>query len=171
MLNPSHVRCLVTAMDLCVKLGISTTRSQPVRSGRKREWATSTGCITPRRLCCLMVQSWSLEATQMRIVSWRITIHPSSSLYCGFPDVNATMYPGQGYKYYTEYRVEIFYPDYYDNRRPAPTGTPTAISYGGNSFDVSLSKDDLFGEPMNILNTKAVLIRTGFSTHGPSFVA
>ncbi|KAJ9124101.1 hypothetical protein QFC22_000896 [Naganishia vaughanmartiniae] len=67
--------------------------------------------------------------------------------------------------YLTEYRVEIFYPDYYDKARPAPGGFPTQIKYGGPYWNMTLSKEDLAGDPMNILKTKAVIIRTGFSTH------
>ncbi|GHJ88515.1 hypothetical protein NliqN6_4917 [Naganishia liquefaciens] len=67
--------------------------------------------------------------------------------------------------YLTEYKVEIFYPDYYDKTRPAPGGFPTQIKYGGPYWNMTLTKDDLGGDPMNILKTKAVIIRTGFSTH------
>lgn len=71
---------------------------------------------------------------------------------------------GLGYKYPTEYRVERFYPDYYTAPRPAPTGLPTTLGYGGNYFDVKLSASDL-GAISNLDNTKVVIIRTGFSTH------
>jgi hypothetical protein len=73
--------------------------------------------------------------------------------------------PTKNYTYLTEYRVEIFYPDYYDNPRPAPSGFPGTISYGGGYFNMTLSREDLGGDPMNVLKTRAVLIRTGFSTH------
>lgn len=74
-------------------------------------------------------------------------------------------FPNANYKYFTEYRIEIFYPDYYDHVRPDPMGMPTNITYGGDYFNVTLTKDDLFGVTSNIKKTKAVLIRTGFSTH------
>lgn len=79
--------------------------------------------------------------------------------------IAASTDPTRNYTYFTEYRVEIFYPDYYDQARPAPTGFPSSIPYGGSYTNMSLSLTDLAGDPMNILKTKAVLIRTGFSTH------
>lgn len=77
--------------------------------------------------------------------------------------VNATTQPT--YTYLTQYQVEIFYPDYYDKTRPIATGWPSSIGYGGAYWNMSLSLTDLDNEPMNILKTKAVIIRTGFSTH------
>jgi len=75
-------------------------------------------------------------------------------------------FPNGNYKYYTEYAVEIFYPDYYAKPRPKPVGMPTNLTYGGEYFDIKLSKDDLI-KTSNIVNaTKAVVIRPGFSTHG-----
>ena len=67
--------------------------------------------------------------------------------------------------YPTEYRVETFYPSYFNERRPEPQGLPNNLSYGGNFFNVTLSKDDLFGDVQNVKNATVVIIRTGFSTH------
>ncbi|KAG8969253.1 hypothetical protein FRC03_003778 [Tulasnella sp. 419] len=70
----------------------------------------------------------------------------------------------------TEYRVERFYPAYYDERRPEPQGLPKQIGYGGNYFDIKLSSTDLGSDPTNsVINTKVVLMRTGFSTHAVNF--
>jgi hypothetical protein len=68
-------------------------------------------------------------------------------------------------KYPTEYRMEFFYPAYYTHRRPEPRGIPSRLSYGGSSFTVALSLDDLGGNVANIGKSKAILIRPGFSTH------
>ncbi|KAG1739248.1 glyoxal oxidase [Suillus lakei] len=66
-------------------------------------------------------------------------------------DVNTTaLYP-------TEYRMERFYPSYYNQRRPEPQGLPNQLSYGGSYFNVSLTLADLFA--------KVIVMRTGFSTH------
>ena len=68
--------------------------------------------------------------------------------------------------YATEYRVERFYPWYYDKRRPEPKGVPTTLSYGGNYWQATLTVQDLNNDPATyIQKTKAVVIRTGFSTH------
>jgi hypothetical protein len=67
--------------------------------------------------------------------------------------------------YPTEYRVERFYPSYYNERRPEPQGLPRQLSYGGSYFNVSLTLDDLFGNMNNTKNVKVMVMRTGFSTH------
>lgn len=72
---------------------------------------------------------------------------------------------GPNVKYPTEYRTEIFYPLYYNERRPQPQGIIAQFSYGGSSFNISLDSDDLFGDAQNVETAKVVIIRTGFSTH------
>jgi Domain of unknown function (DUF1929) len=79
------------------------------------------------------------------------------------PDYNVTT------KYPTEYRVERFYPLYYNKHRPEPKGLPTSLSYGGNYFDVQLSSQDLSGNQANLKSTKVMVIKTGFSTHAINF--
>ncbi|KAF5333967.1 hypothetical protein D9611_014940 [Ephemerocybe angulata] len=49
--------------------------------------------------------------------------------------------------------------------KPQPKALPTKLTYGGPSFNVQLTSDDLFGTLENLNKTTAVLIRTGFSTH------
>lgn len=61
------------------------------------------------------------------------------------------------------YVVPRFYPSYYDEPRPAPTGIPTSISYGGKYFDLTLPADSLNGTDLSTV--KVALIRTGYSTH------
>ena len=72
---------------------------------------------------------------------------------------------GPNVKYPTEYRTEVFYPEYYNQRRPQPQGLPAQLSYGGPNFIVSLSSDDLFGDVDNVKTANVVIIRTGFATH------
>jgi hypothetical protein len=84
---------------------------------------------------------------------------------------NADYNVGPGVTYPTEYRVEIFYPSYYNQRRPQPVGLLKQLSYGGPYFNVSLSADDLFGNVNNIQNASVVVIRPGFSTHSMVSVA
>lgn len=76
-------------------------------------------------------------------------------------DVNlSTIFP-------TEYRTEVFYPPYYQAKtRPAPTGMPTTISYGGNPFDITIPASSYSGLGNDAAdNTTVVLIRPGFTTH------
>jgi hypothetical protein len=76
-------------------------------------------------------------------------------------DVNlTTVFP-------TTYTAEIFYPPYFiEKTRPAPTGIPKTISYGGNAFDVTLPASSYSGSSNAAAdNTTVVLIRPGFTTH------
>ncbi|KAK4687301.1 hypothetical protein P7C73_g2818, partial [Tremellales sp. Uapishka_1] len=99
------------------------------------------------------------------------TLLPDGTVFISGSNPNAdycdptTCPASSGYKYWTQYQVEIFHPDYADHVKPAPTGLPTTFTYGGDYFNVSLTMDDLFNDPLNINKTKAVIIRTGFSTH------
>lgn len=68
-------------------------------------------------------------------------------------------------KYPTEYRTELFYPSYYNERRPQPNGIISQLSYGGSYFDIDLDTDDLFGNENNAESATVVIIRPGFSTH------
>lgn len=78
---------------------------------------------------------------------------------------NADYNVGQGITYPTEYRTERFYPSYYNQRRPQPAGIPSQLTYGGASFNMSLTSDDLFGNVQNLNSATVVVIRPGFSTH------
>jgi Domain of unknown function (DUF1929) len=76
-------------------------------------------------------------------------------------DVNLTT------EFATEYRAEIFYPPYFQaSTRPAPTGMPTTISYGGNPFDITIPPSSYSGAANDAAdNTTVVLLRPGFTTH------
>ncbi|WFD30317.1 (methyl)glyoxal oxidase [Malassezia sp. CBS 17886] len=62
-------------------------------------------------------------------------------------------------KFNTEYRVERWYPDYYNKDRPSSRGLPSSFKYGGKGFSIKLDS------AQDAKNAKVVLIRTGFSTH------
>jgi Domain of unknown function (DUF1929)/Alphaherpesvirus glycoprotein E len=78
-------------------------------------------------------------------------------------DVNtSTIFP-------TTYQAEIFYPPYFGQTRPVPTGIPSTLSYGGPYFDISVPASSYSGSANSAAdNTKIMLIRTGFTTHGMS---
>ncbi|KAG8839721.1 hypothetical protein FRC18_008441 [Serendipita sp. 400] len=90
---------------------------------------------------------------------------PDGSVFIAGSNPNPDYIVGEGIAYPWEDRTEIFFPWYYDKRRPEPQGLPTSVVYGGPYFNVSLSATDLENKASNIKNTKAVIIRTGFSTH------
>lgn len=74
-------------------------------------------------------------------------------------------YSGPEFKYPTEYRTELFYPPYYNERRPQPKGLLASYSYGGSYFNITLDANDLFNNISSINLTRVVIIRPGFSTH------
>ncbi|KAH9892649.1 DUF1929-domain-containing protein [Cubamyces lactineus] len=111
---------------------------------------------------------WSREgltaSTIPRMYHSSATLLPDGSVIVSGSNPHAD-YTVQGVKFPTEYRVEYFYPSYYNERRPEPQGLLKQLSYGGPYFNVSLTHDDLAGDVNNIKNTEVVLLRTGFSTH------
>ena len=111
--------------------------------------------------------------TVQRLYHSSATLMADGSIFNAGSNPNADYIPRSGfvdsngitYKYPTEYRVEMFYPDYYDDARPAPTGLPDTLAYGGQPFNISLSASDLFNTPANIDTAKVMVMRTGYSTH------
>lgn len=76
-------------------------------------------------------------------------------------DVNtSTIFP-------TTYKAEIFYPPYFAAKtRPTPSGMPKTISYGGDSFDISVPASSYSGSANDAAdNTTVVLVRPGWTTH------
>lgn len=76
-------------------------------------------------------------------------------------DVNtSTIFP-------TTYAAEIFYPPYFSaTTRPVPTGVPSTLSYGGNSFDLSIPATSYSGSADDAADSATVVIhRNGFTTH------
>jgi hypothetical protein len=62
--------------------------------------------------------------------------------------------------------VEKWYPWYYNSPRPALEGAPSSLSYGGDSFDISLGADT---DEATVASAKVVLLRGGFNTHAIGF--
>lgn len=87
------------------------------------------------------------------------------SIFVSGSNPNPDYTVGPDVTYPTEYRVERFFPSYYNQRRPQPSGLPTQLTYGGGYFNVSLSSTDLAGDATMLKNTTVVVIRQGFSTH------
>ena len=76
-------------------------------------------------------------------------------------DVNLTA------PYPTTYTADIFYPPYFGvSVRPAPTGMPTTLSYGGDPFNITIPKSSYSGLANDAAgNTTVVVQRGGFTTH------
>lgn len=115
---------------------------------------------------------WSKQGLQSttipRMYHSSAILIPDGSVIVTGSNPNADYNVGPGIKYPTEYRVERFYPSYFNERRPQPQGLPTTLAYGGPYFNVTLSKDDLSGSTDNLKSTTVIVIRPGFSTHALS---
>lgn len=76
-------------------------------------------------------------------------------------DVNTTtIFP-------TTYAAEIFYPPYFSaTTRPAPSGIPSTLSYGGKPFDITIPPTSYSGSANEAADSATVVIhRNGFTTH------
>ncbi|THU86364.1 glyoxal oxidase [Dendrothele bispora CBS 962.96] len=67
----------------------------------------------------------------------------------------------------TTYKAEIFYPSYFSaSTRPVPSGIPSTLSYGGNSFDVTIPSSSYSGKANDAAdNTFVSVVRPGWTTH------
>ncbi|KAL0577539.1 hypothetical protein V5O48_004437 [Marasmius crinis-equi] len=76
-------------------------------------------------------------------------------------DVNLTTF------FPTEYRAEIFYPPYFSaTTRPKPSGVPQTLTYGGNSFDITVPASSYSGSSNSAAdNTYVSVVRPGWTTH------
>jgi hypothetical protein len=69
----------------------------------------------------------------------------------------------------TTYKVEYFYPPYYQANRPVPTGIPNTLTYGGKSFDITVPGSSYSGSSNTAAdNTMIMVIRPGWTTHAMS---
>ncbi|KAG7446598.1 glyoxal oxidase [Guyanagaster necrorhizus] len=114
-------------------------------------------------------QRWSSKgmspSTIPRMYHSSATLLPDGSIFVAGSNPNADYNVGVIITYPTEYRVEKFYPSYYNQRRPEPYGILKQLSYGGPYFNITLDSKDLYGDVQNVQSAKVVIIRTGFSTH------
>ena len=122
----------------------------------------SRACTTPAPHSCLTVRISFTHTARMSSYTRLCLI---GSVLVSGSNPNADYNVGPDVKFPTEYRVEKFYPLYYNEQRPQPQGLPKQISYGGPYFNVSLSAQDLGGNVDAVTNTSVIIIRTGFSTH------
>ncbi|KAF8198084.1 glyoxal oxidase [Pholiota molesta] len=102
---------------------------------------------------------WSADGLQASTVP---RLYHSSALL--LPDGSVMVSGSNPNPDYT-YRTELFYPSYFNERRPQPQGILAQLSYGGPYFNISLDSTDLSGDVNNANLTKVVIIRPGFSTH------
>ncbi|KIM45417.1 copper radical oxidase [Hebeloma cylindrosporum] len=104
-------------------------------------------------------------STVPRLYHSSATLLPDGSVLVSGSNPNPDYTVGPKVKYPTEYRTELFYPSYFNKRRPQPSGILASYTYGGPPFNISLDAQDLFGDVNNVKTAKVVIIRFGFSTH------
>ena len=104
-------------------------------------------------------QRWSHvgRARVGRLYHSSATLLPDSSILISGSNPNMDYTDNE--KWNTEYRVERWYPDFYNQDRPSAKGLPNQFHYGGKGFTINLNNAN------EANNAKVVLIRTGFSTH------
>lgn len=104
-------------------------------------------------------QRWSHVGTARvgRLYHSSATLLPDSSILIAGSNPNMDYTDNE--KFNTEYRVERWYPDFYNQDRPSRKDLPGHFTYGGKGFTVHLNNNN------EASNAKVVLIRTGFSTH------
>ncbi|KAN0059682.1 hypothetical protein ACQY0O_008254 [Thecaphora frezii] len=97
------------------------------------------------------------RANVARLYHSTATLLPDSSILVAGSNPNPDYTKSE--KWSTEYRVERWYPEFYDRPRPSSRGLPSSFSYGGQGFTLD------FNSAAEAAKAKVVLIRTGFSTH------
>ncbi|RXW23509.1 hypothetical protein EST38_g2323 [Candolleomyces aberdarensis] len=105
------------------------------------------------------------ESTVARMYHSSAVLLPDGSVMVSGSNPNPDYTVGPDVQFPTEYRTELWYPSWYNDRRPEPQGLLSSYSYGGPSFDVTLDAEDLFGDVENIKSAFVSIIRPGFSTH------
>ncbi|KAF9482234.1 copper radical oxidase [Pholiota conissans] len=112
---------------------------------------------------------WSSDGLQAstvpRMYHSSALLLPDGSVFVSGSNPNPDVIVGADVEYPTEYRTELFYPSYFNERRPQPQGILSQFSYGGPYFNISLDSSDLVDDMSNVNSTKVVIIRPGFSTH------
>ncbi|KAH6906319.1 copper radical oxidase [Coprinopsis sp. MPI-PUGE-AT-0042] len=120
---------------------------------------------------------WSSEglepSTVARMYHSSAVLLPDGSVMVSGSNPNPDfVLPAPDVPYPTEYRTELWYPPWYQKRRPEPQGLLAQLSYGGPAFDVTLESEDLFGDVENVKSARVTIVRPGFSTHniGPALI-
>jgi len=92
------------------------------------------------------------------------TLLPNGCVYIAGsnPYVDVVLQGNASMETYTQYNAEEWCPSWFNQSRPATTGLPNTLTYGGDYFNISLPAQ--FSS--NLTNSWVSVIRTGFSTHG-----
>lgn len=103
--------------------------------------------------------NWNLSwSTQERMYHSTAVLLKDGSLLISGSNPNADV---TNTKWGTSYSVERWYPSWYNEARPGNSDLPNILSYGGDSFNITLNTT----EQASVESAKVVIIRGGFSTH------
>jgi len=93
---------------------------------------------------------------------------PDASVLVAGSNPNLDVNISSNVPYPTQYTAEKFYPPYFSaSTRPAPSGMPSKLTYGGSSFDITVPASSYSGSGNDAAtNTKVTVIRGGWTTHG-----
>jgi len=110
------------------------------------------------------------NSTVARMYHSTALLLPDGSVFLAGSNPNADFIANgtRGYRFPTEYRTEAFYPSYYNNTRPEPTGLPDQLAYGGRYFNITLPAEAISNSSV-LADTKVRVLRSGFATHAINF--
>ncbi|KAJ7781366.1 glyoxal oxidase [Mycena metata] len=93
---------------------------------------------------------------------------PDASVLVAGSNPNLDVNISSNVPYPTQYTAEKFYPPYFSaSTRPAPSGMPSKLTYGGSSFDITVPASSYSGSGNDAAaNTAITVIRGGWTTHG-----
>ncbi|KAJ7651007.1 copper radical oxidase variant A [Roridomyces roridus] len=116
-------------------------------------------------------QRWSnvgFDTSQIaRLYHSSAILLPDASVFIAGSNPNLDVNTSTTVPYPTEYRAEKFYPPYFSaSTRPAPSGMPSTLSYGGDPFDITIPASSYSGSGNDAAAATIVsVIRPGWTTH------
>jgi hypothetical protein len=102
-------------------------------------------------------------STNERMYHSTAILLPDSSILIGGSNPNADFTNNQ---WRSRTDVEKWFPWYYNEVRPILSNPPTTLSYGGETFDISLGN---ITDEASVASAQLVVIRGGFNTHAIGF--
>ncbi|KAJ7080520.1 glyoxal oxidase N-terminus-domain-containing protein [Mycena epipterygia] len=108
------------------------------------------------------------SSTIARLYHSSAILLPDASVLVAGSNPNLDVNISSAIPYPTTYTAEKFYPPYFSaSTRPAPSGVPSKLSYGGASFDITVPASSYSGSSSTAANNTMVsVVRGGWTTHG-----
>jgi hypothetical protein len=92
---------------------------------------------------------------------------PDASVLIAGSNPNLDVNVSDSVPFPTQYTAEKFYPSYFSaTTRPAPSGVPSKLTYGGDPFDITIPASSYSGSGNDAANSTIVsVVRGGWTTH------